>query len=525
LALTAERSCQVTGIEVNAELAEKARARGLEVLVADVQATPLGTLVGGRLFDVIILADVLEHLLEPRALLVQLHGLLAAGGRVLVSIPNITHVDIQVMLSQDEWRYRSSGLLDRTHLRFFTLKTLSQMAAVCGFDVVAQDRVVAPFLGTEVLDSGRALKLPPDRAEALRAVVAASNDNYQTYQHVLELQPAPGWAGKQLEGPSPKSVPAAREPDATGPNPVVDVVVVSAPDRTAHLATVVRALRAQSYQAVAVTLVLRGADEAAVEEVRRYLGRALPGLGPVTVVAAGPSSGAALNLGLQLASHEHVAFWTQDDSPSPGFLGQLVEVLEAHPWVAAAYGTLRIRNGNHEDRGWAPIGEVRELGSAFDRLRMVSAEATGLSAALFRVAALRRIGVRFDEVPGGYPEWAFLVSLAASAEMEWCPSAAMTTWVHPGRADPVPGDPGQGHQRLLAVAAGRDAALPVRAGREEVRSAMASLDQLATERRSIEAAYQQQIADARQLLDRVLSSRSWRLTRALRRLTGSRLPR
>jgi hypothetical protein len=495
------------------------------VLVADVQATPLENLVGGQLFDVIILADVLEHLLEPRELLIQLHGVLAAGGRVLVSIPNITHVDIQVMLSQDEWRYRSSGLLDRTHLRFFTLRTFSQMAAACGFDVVAQDRVVAPFLGTEVLDSGRALKLPSDRAEALRALVAASNDNYQTYQHVLELEPAPGWVGEHLGGPAPKSAPAAPAPDPPRPNPVVDVVVVSAEDRPAHLATTLRALRDQSYQSVVATVVLRGADEAAVEEVQRYLDRAVPAVGPVTVVAAGPSSGAALNLGLQLASHEHVAFWTHDDSPSPGFLGHLVELLEAHPWVAAAYGTLRIRNGTHEVQGWSPIGEVRALGSAFDRLRMVSAEATGLSAAIFRVADLRRIGVRFDDVPGGYPEWTFLVSLAASAEMEWCPSAAMTTWVHPGRADPVPGDPGQGHQRLLAVAAGRDAALPVRAGREEVRSAMARLDQLATELKSIEAAYQQQIADAQQLLDRVLSSRSWRLTRALRRLTGSRLPR
>ncbi|MHB1523811.1 MAG: methyltransferase domain-containing protein [Candidatus Dormibacteria bacterium] len=525
LALTAERSCQVTGIEVNPQLAEKARTRGLEVLVADVQAIPLRNLVGGRQFDVIILADVLEHLLEPRELLIQLHELLAAGGRVLVSIPNITHVDIQVMLSQDEWRYRSSGLLDSTHLRFFTLRTFSQMAAVCGFDVVATDRVVAPFLGTEVLDSGRGLKLPLDQAEALRAVVAASNDNFQTYQHVLQLEPAPGWTGEQGGDSAPKSAAAAAEPDPNSAPAVVDVVVVSDGARTAPLATLLRSLRDQSHRSVSVSVVLRGADEAGVREVRRSLDQALLSASPERVVAAGPSTGAALNLGLQLASHEYVAFWTGDDSPSPAFLEQLVEVLQAHPWVAAAYGTLVVRAGDHDDGGWRPGGEIRSLGSPFDRLRMVSAEPVGLSSALFRVAHVRRIGFRFDDVPGGYPEWSWLASLGAVAEMEWCPPATMTTWVHPARAAPVPGDPGAEHQRLLAVAAGRDASLPVRAGREEVRSAMARMDRLTEELRAIEATSQEQLADAQQQLARVLSSRSWRLTRGLRRLTGSRLPR
>ena len=523
LALQTERSCQVTGIEVDEGAAAKATSRGLEVLVADVQTSPLAGIVGARKVDVIVLADVLEHLLEPRALLVQLHEVLAPGGRVLVSVPNITHVDVQLMLAQDDWRYRSSGLLDRTHLRFFSLGTFCEVAAAAGFEVVAMERVIVPFLGTELLDFGRGLKLDREQAEALREMVATANDNFQTYQHVLRLEPALGWTPEpaaELPGPHPRPAVPAGPPV----HPKVDVVVSSGAGRADLAATLLRSLRDQTFRDFAVTVVVRDGGEETRQEFQAALAADLAQGYPGQLVVAGSSRGEALNSGLALAGHEYIAFWTDDDTPSSTFLEQLVEDLEAHPWVSAAYGTLRLSRGEHLSEGWRHLEDLGALAVPFERMRMVSTDAVGLSSVLFRASDLRRPGVHFDESPGGYPEWAFLASLAATHDMELCASATMVSWVHQRREVPVPGRSDEQHLRLLEVAGQRDAALPVRMRRQDVRAAVAQLDRLAEELRDLQETSRREILVAQEQLNRVLGSRSWKLTRGLRRLTRSRLP-
>ena len=523
LALKVERSCEVTGIEVDAKAAAKATSRGLDVLLADVQSSALAQVVEGRRFDVIVLADVLEHLLEPRALLFQLHEVLVPGGRVLVSVPNITHVDIQLMLAQDNWQYRSSGLLDRTHLRFFSVGTFSEMASACGFDLVAMERVIVPFLGTEVLDFGRGLNLDREQAEALRELVATCNDNFQTYQHILRLEPAPERIPVSAVGLSHYD-PLPPAPAGAPRRPAVDLVVSSETGRADLAATLLRALRDQSFRSFAVTVVLRGGDERACQEFREALAVDLADGNLWQVVAGRPSRGEALNAGLALADREYIAFWTDDDAPGGTFLEQLVEVLQAHPWISAAYGTLRISSGEHEGSGWRHLDDLRSLAAPFDRVRMVCTEAVGLSSVLFRVADLRRAGLHFDEYAGGYPEWSFLASLAATHDMELCASADIVSWVHSRRQAPVPGQSDDRHRRLLEAAGERDAALPVRLRRQEVRSAVARLDRLAKELTAREESSRREILTVREQLNRVLGSRSWKLTRGLRRLSRSRLP-
>ena len=524
-ALQAERSCTVTGIEVDRHAAETARSRGVEVLLADVQAAPLAGIVGGRTFDAIVLADVLEHLLEPRELLLQLPDVLEPGGRVLVSIPNISHVDVQVMLAQDDWRYRSSGLLDRTHIRFFSVGTFTEMASGCGFDIVAMERVVAPFLSTELFAAGLGPTMTPDQAEAIRAAVAATNDNHLTYQHVLHLELAPARAPTVLAEGSAVRVSPPSAP-LTGPrHPVVDVVVISEPGRAEYAATLLRTVGDQSFGALEVTVVLQGADETAVREFLEALGSDPVSARPWRVVTGGASRGSALNAGLRLASHDYLAVWSDEDAPSRTFLEQLVEVLEARPWLSAAYGEMRITSGEHGSAGWQPGAQLAVVATAFDRLRLVSTDVVGLSSVLCRVADLRRGGLHFDDVPGGYPEWGFLASLAASWEMELCASATMTTWAHPDRRTPIPGEQSAQHRALVALAAQRDGPLPVRLRRQDARSTVVQLARLTGQLEALEESYRQELLEARDQLNRVLGSRSWRLTRGLRRLTRSRLPR
>ncbi|EQD32065.1 Methyltransferase type 11, partial [mine drainage metagenome] len=104
LVLERLRGCRVLGIDIDRDAVAVARAQGLEAIVADLTREPAAVVVGERRFDVIILADVLEHLVSPASILAPVGALLNPGGRVLCSFPNITHVDVQVMLAQDEWR-------------------------------------------------------------------------------------------------------------------------------------------------------------------------------------------------------------------------------------------------------------------------------------------------------------------------------------------------------------------------------------------------------------------------------------
>lgn len=75
-------------------------------------------------FDVILLPDVLEHLYEPYALLKRLRGVLASTGYIVLSIPNIRNYGVlKKLILRDRWDYGDSGILDRTHIRFFTKRS------------------------------------------------------------------------------------------------------------------------------------------------------------------------------------------------------------------------------------------------------------------------------------------------------------------------------------------------------------------------------------------------------------------
>jgi len=103
----------------------------------------------GHRFDLIILADILEHLKRPDLLMLQLHRHLAHNGSVLVSIPNVAHYSIREMLFYGRFEYSDIGILDRTHLRFFTHKIFLELVEKCGFKIVEErhSNVVPNILG------------------------------------------------------------------------------------------------------------------------------------------------------------------------------------------------------------------------------------------------------------------------------------------------------------------------------------------------------------------------------------------
>lgn len=108
-------------------------------------------------FDLVVLGDVLEHLLHPKTVLLQLCEFLTDSGAIVASIPNITHIGIQHMLRDGQWIYQPFGLLDATHVRFFSRRGVRDMFTAAGFGIerqhdirVSEESVYPPGVGMDV---------------------------------------------------------------------------------------------------------------------------------------------------------------------------------------------------------------------------------------------------------------------------------------------------------------------------------------------------------------------------------------
>lgn len=134
-ALKLERAIEVVGIELFAEAAALASERLDGVIQADLEQLTELPYPGGS-FDVMFFGDILEHLHDPHRLLQVLRRYLAPTGSIICSIPNVKHWTVVfALLVQDRWEYEDQGLLDRTHVRFFTLEEIRRMLDETGFEV------------------------------------------------------------------------------------------------------------------------------------------------------------------------------------------------------------------------------------------------------------------------------------------------------------------------------------------------------------------------------------------------------
>jgi methionine biosynthesis protein MetW len=179
--LIQHRKARVWGIELDESDAATARERGFEkVFTADLDTFNWQELEGNQ-FDAIVFADVLEHLKRPGDAIRGAARYLAADGVVLASIPNIAHLSIRVELMEGGFAYEKLGLLDDTHLKYFTKKTIEDMFGAAGLSI---QRLEATLYD-----------LPEDRvSERLRAVglettpqfwELMNGDEARAYQYIV----------------------------------------------------------------------------------------------------------------------------------------------------------------------------------------------------------------------------------------------------------------------------------------------------------------------------------------------------
>jgi len=171
--------CRVWGVELDEQAAAAARPVCEDVVVGDVEGIDLKASFGRR-FDVVLLLDVLEHLKDPATVLVQARDLLADAGWVVVSLPNVAHAAVRIQLLNGRFVYTDSGLLDRTHLRFFDRPAVEALFAGAGMRIIDLARVTLPITGTEI---------PVDATDPLIVERIRSDPEAETYQFVVMAVP------------------------------------------------------------------------------------------------------------------------------------------------------------------------------------------------------------------------------------------------------------------------------------------------------------------------------------------------
>ena len=177
-----ERGCTVSGVEFDAEAAEEARPHLERLVIGDLETMDLAEAFGDDRFDVVVFGDVLEHLRNPLPVLRQAKALLADRGSVVVSIPNIAHGSVRLALLAGRFDYQDLGLLDATHVRFFTRSSVEDLFREAGMVPIDVRRTTAGFFDTPVPVSEA--EFAPEVVDAVRA-----DPESATYQFVLRAVP------------------------------------------------------------------------------------------------------------------------------------------------------------------------------------------------------------------------------------------------------------------------------------------------------------------------------------------------
>ncbi|MEV7972678.1 class I SAM-dependent methyltransferase [Cellulomonas sp. NPDC089187] len=218
-----ERGCRVSGVEIDEADAAEARKVLREVKVADLDRTELDSLFEPGSFDRVIFGDVLEHLRDPERAVRRAMRLLRPGGSVVISVPNVAHGSVRLALLQGSWEYSDTGLLDRTHVSFFTYESLLHMLREAGLTVTDLRATVFDPLATEVpVDQGR---LPAGVVSWVRSQPYAD-----VYQFVLTASPSSEVTSPEVTTVSPADILPAPTDDFVAEGELVEAALVAAQD-------------------------------------------------------------------------------------------------------------------------------------------------------------------------------------------------------------------------------------------------------------------------------------------------------
>lgn len=177
-----EKGCTVTGVEIDPGAAKKARKYCCHVVIGDVERENFFDVFKNESFDVIVLGDFIEHLKDPERFLVTIRGLFNKQGYLVTSIPNIAHVSMRLQLLGGKFEYQELGLLDNTHLRFYTKNGIAMQMKKCGYRVSQMDIV------TKEIDLADLKPFPEELKRSLLEWIEKDPES-RVYEYIVKSYP------------------------------------------------------------------------------------------------------------------------------------------------------------------------------------------------------------------------------------------------------------------------------------------------------------------------------------------------
>ncbi len=189
--LAQQGGCRVTGLELDPEAIKKAAPYCEAIMQADLNSPEWPHLLDGmERFDVVVAADVLEHLYDPWTTLKHMISFINPDGYLVISLPHVGHAAVASCLINSDFQYRDWGLLDRTHIRFFGFKNMETLFAQAGLKIIEARYVTKPPEETEFAASWS--RLSATTQDALMASIYAN-----VYQVVVRAVPR-GYPGNAV---------------------------------------------------------------------------------------------------------------------------------------------------------------------------------------------------------------------------------------------------------------------------------------------------------------------------------------
>jgi len=192
------KGCKVNGVEIDPGDLAKARKVLNKVYSFDLDGDWPDE-VYEKKYDVLFFGDVIEHLKYPEETLKKSKALLKPGGRILISTPNIAHISIRLELLAGDFNYESTGILDNTHLRLFTIDTLKKLANDTGYKIIDVDYSLVDFSPTVI--KRLLAKIGLSTSEEFWKVVDSPEARAYQYKLVFQLL-AQGEKAKPLKLPA-----------------------------------------------------------------------------------------------------------------------------------------------------------------------------------------------------------------------------------------------------------------------------------------------------------------------------------
>jgi ubiquinone/menaquinone biosynthesis C-methylase UbiE len=347
----------VAGVEIDADAAAVASTRLDAVYLVDIEESTPDVAAGS--FDCIVFGDVLEHLQNPEAALRRFRSLLAPGGSVVVSVPNLQHASVMKSLVRGDFMYQPEGLLDSTHVRFFTHMSFTKLMLDAGYLPRIDARVGT---GDGAATAERATPLLQLHGVRPDAAVAS----FDTYQYIF--------SGTALNLPD--------EPFASEP----------------------------------ITFVVCSGDAALLESNLHRSPCLDPGTPHELLVLEGQRSTAeGYRVGWERATNDLVVFVAEDVYLPRNWDSQLVEKLRAAEARFGALGVAGVYGYRVDDTAVAPVGRLVDRDELRDHPEGLPARASGLDDA---VLVLRRDSpLHFDPALGSHLHGVDLALQATAADL------------------------------------------------------------------------------------------------------------